>query len=122
MSIFDGDVLGTDTIIVVRAGQSTGEEDAYGTPILGDPTRTPIEGCNVQPFVSRNTSETQTPTEDLVVSKWRLFAPAGSDILPTDKIEFGSLELQVDGELMPWGGDQYDDDGYVETYLKRWSG
>lgn len=121
ISMFDGDTLGTDTIVVVRANPSA-VEDAYGNPVPGDPIRISIPGCSVQPFVARNTSETLTPVEDLVVSKWRLFAPYGSDIRPSDEIDFGDLKLQVDGDLMSWGGDQYDDDAYVETYLKRWSG
>lgn len=121
MSVFDGEVLGTDTITVVRAGDAGGE-DAYGNPVPGQPVRFTIAGCSLQPFLSRNTAETLTPTEDVVISRWRLFAPAGSDIRPDDKIECGGLTLQVDGDLMTWGGDEFDGDGYCETYLKRWSG
>lgn len=120
MSDVDGSPLGNDTITVVRANPS-GNDDAYGNPDLGEPTRTTIDGCNLQPFVARNTSETQTPTEDVVISKWRLFMPYGSDVRPTDEIDFGNLKLQVDGDVMTWEPDDYGD-GYCETYLKRWSG
>lgn len=116
----DGAPLGEITILVVRAGASTGE-DGYGNLTAATPTRTPIAGCSLQPFLARNTAETITPSRDTIISRWRLFAPYGSDIKGSDQIEYNALSLQVDGDLMTWEPDEYGD-GYCEAYLKRWGG
>lgn len=117
----DGAPLG-DIEITVRRPQATGSDDPYGVPIPAAPLEFTIDGCSLQPMVARNvTTEEITATTDLVTTRWRLFAPYGSDLTTTDLVVYGDLVLEVDGDPTDWYPDEYGD-GHREVYLKRWEG
>jgi hypothetical protein len=92
-------ILGPHTVVVVRAGTSA--EDEYGNEIPGwnDPTETTVTGCSVQPVVGTE----NLSGRDTVVSRWQLFAPDGTDLLATDRVEWDGDTYEVDGEVQRWG-------------------
>lgn len=103
----------------VRAA-STGEDD-YGNPTPGTPASTTIANVSLQPLLGTASSESNGVDYDRLVTRWKLFAPPGTDLLTTDRIQQGSLDLEVDGEPVTWPGP----DGqphHVEVMLKRFGG
>jgi hypothetical protein len=104
-----------DTATRVRAPLVTG----YGGQRVRDwpnATRTPIERCSIQPD-----SQTEiTDRRQTTVTTWKLFAPADTDLLATDRIESTravddagkALPLEVAGEVERWRT-------YVSAVLSR---
>jgi hypothetical protein len=43
-----------------------------------------------------------TVGRDTIVSRWQLFAPDGTDLLATDRVEFQGATYEVDGEPQRW--------------------
>lgn len=90
--------LFADTVTVLRAEYRT---DKYGNPtsVLDweNATRTVVSGVSVQP----DSSTEATGDRNTVITGWRLFTPKGRDIdlLPTDRVEFDGMTLEVDGEV-----------------------
>lgn len=90
--------LYADAVTVVRADYVT---DKYGNPTSVrdwvNATRTTVAGVSVQPDYSTET----TGDRNTVITGWRLFTPKGRDIdlLPTDRVEFDGMTLEVDGEV-----------------------
>jgi hypothetical protein len=90
--------LGAHTITVRRAVSA---EDAYGNAERNWATATSVTvtGCSMQPV----TGQEQTVGQDTIVSRWQLFAPDGTDLLATDRVEFNGDAYEVDGEVQRWG-------------------
>lgn len=109
------DVL-VDLVRVTPAG-----EDDYGNPVPGTPTTTPLYVYSLQPLLGTPTTETNGADYDRTITRWKLFAPPGTDLLTTDRIQQGSLDLEIDGEPVTWPGA----DGqphHVEAMLKKFGG
>jgi len=89
--------LGPHTVTIRRA---TTTEDAYGNPTRNwaTATATVVPGCSVQPVEG----DEQTVGRDTVVSRWRLFAPDGTDLLASDRVEHGGQTYEVDSEVGRW--------------------
>lgn len=111
-------LLTFDTVTVVRAPLAAGR---YGgqTRDWSSATRTPYTGVSVQPAGS---TEDVRDREELV-NRFQLFTSRGQDIdlLATDRVEWGGLTLQVDGDPNRWpapGGGVH----HVEASLKRVAG
>lgn len=91
----------TSTITILRPGVV--ESDHASEPVLdhSDPERIEVPFLvSMQPMTS-----TEGPsTRPQVVSGWWLCTPAGRDLdlRPTDRVEFGSIELEVIGEVGRW--------------------
>lgn len=85
---------------VVTVRRATTTDDDYGNPIRdwGTATSTEVGGCSVQPIVGAE----QTVGRETVVSRWQLFAPDGTDITATDRVEFDGATYEVDGEVQRW--------------------
>lgn len=108
------------TVTRVRLGASTSEDD-YGKPIPGTPVSTTITGVSLQPLLGTPSTEAFGADFDRMITRWKLFAPPGTDLQTTDRIQQGSLDLEVDGEPVTWPGV----DGqphHVEVMLKRFGG
>lgn len=88
--------LGTDTITVLRA--TPGAEDDFGNPTSGVPVGTTVLGCSVQPIEG----DEATVGRDTVVSRWRVWAPVGTDLKATDRVRYDGDVYEVDGEVQRW--------------------
>jgi hypothetical protein len=85
------------TITVVRP---TWVEDAYGDlQPTGPPTFTDIEGCAVAP---RSSSDVTEPARQGVLIGLTVYAPIGSDIQPTDRIDYDGNSFEIDGDIGKW--------------------
>jgi hypothetical protein len=96
--------------------------DRYGNPSSvrdwGAATSVTYNAVSVQPDIS-NESAGDRP---LVVTGWRVFSARGTDVdvLPTDRILYNGVTLEVDGEVGRWefAGRLH----HVEFRLKRVTG
>lgn len=80
----------------------TDTTDEYGNPRRdwSNPSSVVVPRCHVQPV---DTSEELGARErDQVVSRYRVWLPAGTAITANDRIEWGPLLLSVDGEPKRW--------------------
>lgn len=105
--------LGGHTVTVVRPVGF----DRHGDPLPGDPTETVVTGCSVQPA---STTE-DLDGRDTVAELWDLYAPAGTDLRATDRVRFGGILLEVDGEPLSWD-DHRGTAHHLEVRLKRVTG
>ena len=85
------------TITVLR--DSPGGFDEHNDPISSSTTRTDIAGCGVAP---RYSSEPSTLGRNGVIVGLTIFAPYGSDILFTDRIEIAGVVYLVEGTPENW--------------------
>lgn len=90
--------LGRHTIVVRRA---TVAEDEYGNDQRdwATATSTTVTGCSVQPVLGAEV----TVGRETVVSRWQVWAPDGTDLLATDRVEWDGSTYDVDGEVQRWG-------------------
>lgn len=108
----------TQSVTRVRATSSG--TDGYGNPIPGTPATTTIPNVSLQPLLGA-TTEANGVDYDRTITRWKLFTPPGVDFVTTDRIQQGSLDLEVDGEPVTWPGR----DGlphHCEVMLKRFGG
>lgn len=86
-----------ETITVVRPATTT---DRYGNAISDwtSATRTDIDGCAVAP---RSSSEDNIGRQAVIVGL-TVYAPAGADIRPTDRLEVRGDDYEVDGDVGDW--------------------
>jgi hypothetical protein len=111
-------VLAVDEVTVVRAPLAA---DRYGgqTRDWTAATRTAYQGVSVQPASSTE----DVRDRELLIGRYTLFTSRGFDIdlLATDRVEWGGITLQVDGDVDRWpgpGGGVH----HVEAALKQVSG
>lgn len=79
------------------------------------PTTVAIPGCSVQPGV---TSEDRL-NRDTTLIAYTVIAPAGIDVLSTDRIVYSGQTYEIDGEPERWETGILD---HTTLYLKRWEG
>lgn len=99
---------------------TSSSEDAYGNPITS-PASTTITSVSLQPLLGAPSTEQNGASFDQVIDRWRMFAPPGTDLVTTDRIQQGSLDLEVDGNPVTWPGP----DGlphHVEVSLRKYGG
>lgn len=94
----------TDTVTVVRAPVV---KDPYDNDVFDWPnaTSTPVTGCRVQP--EHGSSRAGGGVEyvidrEAITTKWRLFGPAGMDLLATDRVQHQGATYAVDGSVERW--------------------
>lgn len=88
--------FGTITATVIRpAGR-----DRDGDP-TGSPTEHDVDGCMLAPG---NTTEVTTQA-DTVVADATLYAPAGADIMATDRLRADGTTYDIVGRPQRWLGD-----------------
>jgi hypothetical protein len=104
--------LGSDTITRLR-GQS---RDGFGN-LAGSASELDVDGCSVQP-----TSGTEsTDTGDLLVTTATAYAPAGTDLVATDRVRWLGDVYEVDGPPARWRDDEGTED-HVQVQLKLTQG
>lgn len=85
----------TDTISVLRMTPIT---DRYGNTVPGEWAPTVVAGCAVLPPQVQITATLETTdNRDHVSSIRALFAPAGTDIRATDRVQHNGTTYEVDG-------------------------
>ncbi len=91
-------ILGPHTVTIRRA---TVTEDTYGNDTRNWATApsVSVSGCSVQPVIGGEA----LVGRDTVVSRWNLFAPDGTDLLATDRVDWSGTSYEVDGEVQRWG-------------------
>ena len=71
-------------------------------------------------WVQPVSSTEDTDGQERVVARWRIFLPAGADVLSTDRIGFSGDTYFVDGEVQPW--DSGTGPHHAEAFLRRVDG
>lgn len=71
-------------------------------------------------WVQPVSSTEDTDGQDRIVARWRIFLPAGSDVLSTDRIGHAGDTYFVDGEVQAW--DSAGGPHHAEAFLRRVSG
>lgn len=86
-----------DTVTVLRASLV---DDGYGNdvPDWSAATRTDVTGCRLQPEQAGE----YTLDREAVTTRWRLFAPAGTDLRATDRVEHAGEVYEVEGDPERW--------------------
>lgn len=104
----------TQTVVRQRASTT---EDVHGNqvPDWNSPTSVTIGGCSVQP----GATEEDLGGREAVAIRWTILAPAGVDVLATDRIVVNGVPYSVDGEPARWGTGVLD---HTKIFLKRWEG
>lgn len=105
----------TDLVTIVRAVKAVG----YGNAITLDwgpaASRATVE-ANVQPA---GTSEATDGGRDRVTRRIRVFLHAGTDVVATDRIEWGGAAWEVDGEPERWPDPTGGGEHHVELTATR---
>ena len=75
--------------------------ESRGTKVIdwSKPTSSTVSGCSVQPNTTTRDFDGRTTQ---VTEGWTLYAPPGSDIKAGDRVEWNSVEFEIDGAPMPW--------------------
>ncbi|WP_329520511.1 hypothetical protein [Spirillospora sp. NBC_01491] len=84
---------------ITRIRLTPGGRDAYGDPLGDIKDRLDITPCALAP---RQSGEQIGDGRYAVTSGMDLYAPAGADILPSDRIEARGVVYEVDGEPGDW--------------------
>jgi hypothetical protein len=105
--------LGAHTITVIRPPKP----GPNGDPLPGTGSSTDVDGCSVQPRVSTEA----TDGRDTVITGLIAYIPAGTDIAPTDQIQFRNELYAVDGDPGFWD-DLAATPDHVEVLLRRVAG
>lgn len=85
------------TVTIIR--ESPGGTDVYGDPITSTVLRTDVAGCAVAPRYSSESSE--RGRQGMIVGL-SVYAPAGTDVLFTDRVEIDGVAYVIEGEPAAW--------------------
>lgn len=108
--------LMSDTVTLLRR---TDVADRYGNVVPGEWTPTVVPGCALLPPQVQITATLEAIDNRDQVSTLRiLFAPAGTDIRPTDRVQHGGVTYDVDGSPSAFPGSL----AHVEVNLKAVTG
>jgi hypothetical protein len=106
----------TETIRVLR---QTPTADRYGNIVVGEWVPTAVGGCAVlPPPVQIAATVEATDNKDHVSTLRVLFAPAGTDVLATDRVQHGDTVYEVSGDPSPFPGHL----AHVEVNLRKVTG
>lgn len=87
--------------------RGTATEDRYGDEVFdwSDPAELDIDGCAIAP---RESAEDGADGRQAVIVGLTIYAPAGADVLPSDRLRVRGDDHEVDGEpgvwTNPWTG------------------
>lgn len=107
-----------ETVIRLRAGTTS---DRYNSAVddWTDPDELEINSCAVAP---RLDSEDRTNGRQGVIVGLTVYAPAGADILATDRVRVRGDDYEVDGEPGDWRSPYGTANGGLEIALRRVEG
>lgn len=108
--------LFSESAVLVRRGQPTGEYDDYGNPIIGEPERVTTPAW----FEQRNGQENTDARESSVANSW-MYLPLNVSLAAVDRVEWDGRTWEVDGEpgRQPGG---FVVDGYQLVSIRRVTG
>lgn len=111
-----------ETVTIVRPGPPTGR-DEYGIEIPGPPEEIPVPGCGIAPRDGNATAGNEkTQARDMVIVGLTLYAPAGTDLRPTDKVRVADVLYEVDGQAGAFTSPFTGSHGPVVAALERITG
>jgi hypothetical protein len=90
--------LGPHTVTVVRPGTKPADYGTGSQPDWDTATRTAVGGCSVQPAPAA----VNTVDRDTFMTRWVAYAPDGTDVRATDRVEWDGATYEIDGEVMRW--------------------
>ena len=88
-----------ETVTILRP--SPGGWTAEGDPVPSTESSTAVTGCIVAPNGSTEGAERG---REGVVTGWVIYAPTGTDVLPTDFMTVRGVRCRVEGEIGVWLG------------------
>jgi hypothetical protein len=92
-----------ETVRILRTGPSPGR-DARGHPLPGMDESFDVPGCVVTPRESSpQVGGPEQQARDTVVVGWTVYAPAGTDVRTTDRVQIRGMDCDVTGEPGNWG-------------------
>lgn len=95
--------LGVQVITRLRAELVASARDNSLARDWANPSRTEIRNCNVQPFILSEKYVAEIDVErEHVRQLLRVWVPAGTDIVYTDKVEYRGVEYDVMGITGVW--------------------
>lgn len=108
----------TESVTRVRPGTTT---DRYGATVddWTDTSNLAITGCAVAP---RDAEEDRGNGRQAVIIGFNVYAPAGADVLPTDRLIVRGDTYSVDGEPGVWTNPFTDITEGVEIRTRRVEG
>lgn len=118
-------ILGHETITCVNPGTATGY-NGMGGPSYGAPVLTVVTGCSVQ----EHRTDREIGTTDVVVARYRVFAPAWAPLVSNGYVIIGAADSWdpksptnyiVDGEPAVWHKPNGKAD-HIECYLRLQAG
>ena len=111
-----------ETVIILRPGAPTGR-DEYGVETVGPPEEIPVPGCGIAPRDGNGAGgNEQTQARDTVIIGLTLYAPAGTDLRPTDKVRVAGVLYEVDGQAGAFRSPFTGSAGPVVAALERVTG
>lgn len=103
--------LGSETITVVRAPLVVDPRDNSKWRNWSVATRTDIPKCMVEPFpLAEKLNYEENRDREFARSALRMYLPAGTDVVSTDRLEWNGEEYQVLGHPGRWSrfnGDEH---------------
>lgn len=110
------------TATVVR--RTPGGYDEYGDPIESTVVRVDVDGCAWAPRTAggASSSEIRDRGRQGVIEGLTLYAPAGTDLQPTDQVEVDGVLFDVEGEPGDWRNPFTGRDAGLEVALRRADG
>lgn len=109
-------IIGAETVSVIRPTEST---DRYGntarTYSTADHT---ITGCAAEPTSTSEVNDGRTSVTDGI----NLYMPAGSDLLPSDRVTLRGATYEVQGEPAVWSNPLTPDVAGIVATLRRVAG
>jgi hypothetical protein len=95
--------LGTTTITRLRAALITNARDSSKERDWAHAASSVITGCMVEPFLLSNQLVQEVSAAREYGSNFlRVWAPAGSDVLYTDRVIYRGITFEVWGPPTPW--------------------
>lgn len=92
----------TETVTILRADTA---QDRYGNNVDDAVTETDVPGCLViSPSGQVAPTDEISSNRDTVTTTRTLFAPAGTDLRPTDRVRHNGRVYQVQGEPSVYPG------------------
>lgn len=107
-------LLHSSTVTIVTTIHGAVDEDGVVTTTT---SRLDVPGCNVQPV---DGSEVASPDMETVTIRWRVFAPAGTQLHVGDRVEWLGESYRVDEEPLH-RMDEFALLPHVEWFMRRWS-